>query len=635
MSTNRADILIEGQGFKLVPGEGAYEQGATRAMVDFQEIETSPGTDLSSRGDLRTVYQTSWAGGSRWEKPMIDSDSIDSYLISDGIDVLREPGSLYPRRNLSDGFNSSWEPYTKWVQSSWSDAYAVGHDGATYKIIAYFDNGSQGTLAQDSHVLNAEVPIDICYDSIGDDLFILSDTAVEYVDIGTGSGRVLPIPGRIGSTIFFHEGTLYVWDSDTLQSIADPLGTPVASEKFDDGAGIDWLTGIDDTTPTEFLLYDWSCRLAIPTTDGIFLAKNIVTGGTVVPWVYRIDRDALGNVIGTPIATLNPGSVILDLAWHQGNLVMASTSDLGVLGTNDATNDPKPRVVFHTWNGKSGIGVVGSARGNEPDEMVFKFLMADQEKLFIGGTTRVWAYDAVRGGVHPMFDSGFTHGHFNSGFTWWQGYAFEHGGITGQGNLWTWYTQQDVKVGTYDMESNYFNFSLPGETKTIVEVTLMTDGIQADETWNVYLSADDEAETLAASWTIADANTSTKALATPKVGVRFSYRIEYVTTENQNFPSKVKGVILRAISGRMVPYWKLLIDGSVINNFQNEMQRPQDVFDFFKVLRDNSSVVTFVDQYEGYDRAETTSYSVKVQGVSIKKAGPKDSQVEVVLVRTT
>ncbi len=631
MSRNRADILIEGTGFKLVPGEGAYEQGATRAMVDFQEIETSPGTNLSSRGDLRTVYQTSWAGGARWEKPMLDANSIDSYLEAAGFDALREPGSLYPQGARSDSNAGDLEPHSKWIQSDYQTAYAVGEDGATYHTIATLISGSLGLLAQHSNVLNANIPIAMTYAATDNDLFILSDLGIEYVEIGTGQGSVLAIPGTYGSTIFYHEGTLYVWDSDTLQSIADPKGSPVASEVFDDGAGMDWLDSI--ASPAAVNLSKWSCRLALPTTDGIFLAKNIITDGSVTPWIYRIDRDALGNVIGTPIATLNPGSVILDMAWHQGNLMMASTSDLGRLGMNDATATA-PRVIFHTWNGKSGIGVVGAAQGNEPDEMVFKFLMSDQEKMFIGGTTRVWAYDAVRGGVHPMFDVGQTEGHFHSGFTWSFGWTFGHGGDSGSGDLYTLpYSGAAPGTPGYFLESNFFNFSLPGEYKTIVEATIMTDGIQPFETWKLYLGTDDGNETLEASWTSADANTSTKPVT--KLGVRFDYRIEYDASQSVASPSKLKGLVLRAISGRLVPFWKLLIDGAAINNFQNEMQRPQDVFDFFVTLRDNNDIVTFVDQYEGYSRAETTSYSVKVQGVSIKKGDPKDSMIEVVLVRTT
>ena len=630
MSRNRADILIEGTGFKLVPGEGAYEQGATRAMVDFQEIETSPGTNLSSRGDLRTVYQTSWAGGSRWEKPMMDSNSIDSYLDADGFDALREPGSLYPQGDRTVSNLGDLEPHSKWIQANYQTAYAVAGPRVTYHAIGRL-LGGYADIAEHSNVLNANIPIAMTYLATDNDLFILSDFGVEYVEIGTGQGSVLSIPGTYGSTIFFHEGTLYVWDSDTLQSIADPKGTPVASEVFDDGAGIDWLDGI--ASPAAVNLNKWSCRLALPTTDGIFLAKNIITDGSVTPWVYRIDRDALGNVIGTPIATLNPGSVILDMAWHQGNLVMASTSDLGRLGVNDATATA-PRVIFHTWNGKTGIGVIGAAQGNEPDEMVFKFLLSDQEKMFIGGTTRVWAYDAVRGGIHPMFNVGQTEGHFHSGFVTAEGWTFGHGGDAGSGDVYYMpYAGSPPASPGYFLESNFFNFSLPGEFKTIVEATIMTDGIQPFETWKLYLGTDDGNETLEASWTSLDANTSTKAV--DKLGVRFDYRIEYDASASVFSPSKLKGIVLRAISGRLVPFWKLLIDGSAINNFQNEMQRPQDVFDFFVTLRDNNAVVTFVDQYEGYNRSETTSYKVKVQGVSIKKGTPEDSMIEVVLVRTT
>ena len=631
MSRNRADILIEGTPFKLVPGEGAYEQGATRAMIDFQEIETSPGTNLASRGDLRTVYQTSWAGGARWEKPMIDANSIDSYHMAEGFDPLREPGSLYPQATRTDVNNATLEPHSKWVQTDYRTAYAVGEDGATYhKIIKWLD-GVISTLGQDSQVPNAVVPIDMTYEATDDDLFILSENDVEYVEIGSGSGGVTNIGGTYGSAIFHHEGLLYVWNSDTLQSISDPKGAADVSEVFDDGFGLDWLDGI--ASPGAVNLGKWSCKLALATTDGIFVAKNIITGGTVVPWVYRIDRDALGNIIGTPVVTLNPGSVILDLAWHQSNLLMASTSDLGRLGTNDATA-AAPRVIFHTWNGKSGVGVVGAARGNEPDEMVFKFLMSDQEKMFIGGTTRVWAYDAVRGGIHPMFDVSQAEGHFHSGITAADGWTFAHGGNSGSGDLYDMpYSGATAATPGYSLDSNYFNFSLPGETKTVVEATLMTDGIQTNETWKLYLTADDGASTLVQSWTSVDDNTSTKVAV--KQGVRFDYTLEYDASGAVSAPSKLKGIVMRAISGRMVPYWKLLIDGSAINNFQNKMQRPQDVFDFFVTLRDNTDVVTFVDQYEGYDRDETTSYSVKVHGVSIKKGTPEDSQVEVILVRTT
>ena len=628
MSLNRADVLIENLPFKLVPGEGAYEQGATRAAADFQEIETSPGTQLMSRGDLRTVYQTSWAGGSRWEKPMMDSDSIDSYLEADGFDPLREPGSLYPQANRVDQVFTDLEPHSKWVQSDYQTAYAVSEAGATYLKIARYLSGSLDVLAQDSNVLNADTPIAITYDGANDDLYILSNTGIEYVDIGTGSGAVLSIPGTYGSTVFFHEGTLYVWDSNTLQSIADPKGTPVASEAYDDGAGVDWLNGI--ASPATVNLSKWSCRLALPTTDGIFVAKNIVTDGSVTPWVYRIDRDALGNVIGTPIVTLNPGSVILDMAWHQGNLIMSSTSDLGRLGANDAAEVP-PRVIFHTWNGKGGVGVIGAARGNEPDEIVFKFLMSDQEKLFIGGSKRVWAYDAVRGGVHPMFDTGQTEGHFHSGFTWYFGYTFGHGAAAGDGGLHTMpYVGAAYAAPGYFLESNYFNFSLPGEEKTIVEATLMTDGIQPFETWKLYLGTDNGNETLEATWDSADPNTSPKEVT--KQGVRFDYRIEYDASDIVLDPSKMKGLVLRAISGRMVPYWKLLIDGSYSRNFFNKPMRPQETFDFFVNLRDNAGVVTFVDQFEGDDRTEWTSYRVKIQAVSIKKGEPKESQIELVLV---
>ena len=625
--SNRWDVSIDGMDLIVVPGEG-YEQGATRAMVDFQEIETQSGTQLASRGDLRTLFQTSWAGGSAWERPIIDQNSVTSYFISDGFDPLREPGSLYPQATRVDLNDSGLENHSKWVQTDYRTAYSVGDDGGTYHDVERWRDGVITTISETSRIPNADVPIDLAFD--GTDLFHLSDNRVSFTTIGSTQGEVTTaITGTYGSTIFIHEGELHVWDSDTLQKILTPKGTPAISEVFDDGNGIDWLDSI--ASPAAPWVHKWSMRNALSTSDGIFLVKNELQAGSVVPYITRVDRDSQGNVIGTPIATLNPGSVVIDLMWHMGNLFIAATSDLGRLGTNDSSLLGAPRVLFHVWNGQS-LGTLSSARGNDPDEMVFKMIISDQEKLLIGGTKRLWVYDSVRGGVHPMFEVAQTEGHMHSGFTAAAGPFIGHGGNTGSGDLYHMPYSGQVDSGeSYDIESNYVGFSLPGETKSVLEVELLTDGIKANETWQLFLTPDDGAEGSAASWTSADPNASLKTI-TPVVGTRFTYRLNYANSANITSPSKVKGIVMRGLSGRMVPYWKLIIDGTQGSNVLGKVMRAKDIFDHFLALRLKEETITFIDRYESFDRSDITTYVVRVASVLIQKDDPNESRIEIVLV---
>jgi uncharacterized protein YeeX (DUF496 family) len=94
----------------------------------------------------------------------------------------------------------------------------------------------------------------------------------------------------------------------------------------------------------------------------------------------------------------------------------------------------------------------------------------------------------------------------------------------------------------------------------------------------------------------------------------------------------VKGVLFHAVSGDMAPYWQLMIDGSEARNVENQIVRPADVFDNMKTLRDNKTPVTFIDNYESYDRSDTATYTVRVQGVEINKQEPKESVIAVILV---
>ena len=56
------------------------------------------------------MFQTSWAGGMRWELPLISAENIDVYGLSEGFDMVTQPGNLYALPDISalgDGWASN------------------------------------------------------------------------------------------------------------------------------------------------------------------------------------------------------------------------------------------------------------------------------------------------------------------------------------------------------------------------------------------------------------------------------------------------------------------------------------------------------------------------------------------------
>ena len=91
---NREDVTSTGVEYLLVPGDESYSKECIRVMLQQQQI---PGVRdaFTSRPDIRPMFQTSWAGGQRWELPLISATSISVYGSSEGFDMVTQPGNLY------------------------------------------------------------------------------------------------------------------------------------------------------------------------------------------------------------------------------------------------------------------------------------------------------------------------------------------------------------------------------------------------------------------------------------------------------------------------------------------------------------------------------------------------------------
>lgn len=635
---NRFDVSIDGVEYRLTRGEGSYSHGASRQMVDFQEIEGLSGSQYTSRNDKRTFFQTSWAGGARWEKPLMSQENADTYFRNNGLDLLASPGDIVPIAISTSTDFTHTDRWSKWVQIDHETAYAVGQDGTTYKAIAKWLDGTLSTITEHSNVVNASDVFDMCWSEDDATLYILSDGEITYCTPGTGQGAVLSRPTSRGACIFMHFGELWYYSGSHLYIVDDPLGTPVATLMWTDGWENDWMETID-TTATEMWHYPWSSTLAISTADGIFVVKNVSQRGVVMPYIYRVDRDALGTYIGTPVATLDAGTVALDIFWSLGSLLISATTDFGVLGTNDA-DEPAPKVdFFHLTQGS--LGSIGSPDGDNPSDFPFKMMFSYNSAVFVGGTEHIYAYDTIRGGMHTYYQN-FALGdaHYHSGIVAKDGLHVANGGDDGRQALTHIDTTGVVGSGggVHAIESSHFDFSLPGEEKYITEITVMLDDIQEDETWRIYLTPDEEDTVWSSASlvaTITSGGTQKITLPTPVGGYRFRYKVSQSNVSLTGIaPSRMQGIIFSAISGEMVPYWQLMIDGSEARNVENEIVRPEDVFDNLLTLRDNLEQVTFIDNYESDDRSDSTSHDVRVHSVTITKEEPKESVAQVTLVGT-
>jgi hypothetical protein len=629
-----ADVTINGVDYWLADGEeNAYDQGFVRQVAQAQEFLENEG-QLMSRPDLRAVFQTSWSAGARWARPLISRSTIDSYYLSDRIDVTSEPGNLFPMNTVTADDQSGTiygfgvqvgteiyfvEPFTgasnvglrKWTGSAWSTlTNDFGFDTWTYAMC--FDpsgDSGAGTMLR--------------YDVAGD---------IHELDIDDGTAGALilsltnssPTPG---SNMFFHNGRLMVWDGSTLEEVTNLYATEAQTTVFNPGGGPDLLDNM--ATATNRILIDAQCRLAMSTAEGVYIVKNEEQEGVPMARVFRVDRDNAGNDIGKPVTSLPPGVLALNIYYHLGSLLILATSEASAAIVNNSDAKHIKTTLYHFTNNQ--LGVVGSFNTlRAADESVVQICGANEERVYLAGEKRLWVYDAVAGGLHPMVDLSDTEYRIVQ--------VFETTDSAGNpvllglkdfGQLVWIETQDGTDTGeTRYLESNYFEFNLPNETKSIVDVTLMTDGIQANETWTLKVKADDAASfTTVASWTSTDANTTRKNLATPLSGHRYVYRLEYSTTGAIAAPSRVKGLVFRAVSGEFVRVWQLLLDVTD-SSHGGQRRRPDSLFTGLQTLGATQAPVAFVDNYA----QSQLSTSVRVQAANLIKSSPNEGVARVVLI---
>ena len=630
---NRWDGTLGGNNFRLKRGEGSYTKQLARSEgVPFQDLSNSRG-QFNTRQDLRSVFQTSWAGGATWEKPLLSDVSMDTYYTSQGFNLTAEPGNLYPIPTvLQEPITPNIAAQVPPVQVSSTEIYYAESSGGSEGLILW-DGSAASVLTNDFGVTSQQF-MAMCWDAANATVYALfSDGKVAYVTPDSAGGVIRDV-GTVYDTanIFMHFGRLMVWTGDILIEVTDPLGTDGQTTIYDDGMGPDVteeMAGVSSDVPIGYR----TPRLAVPSSEGIWLVKNVNHNGLPTPTIHRIDRTNDGENIGTPVASLPSNTVVLDVAYHLGGLLLSTASDMTRLFGNDISSYGHiPITIYSLINGS--LGTVGSPLGlRAPDDTPFKFLASDGPLLYIGGANAIFQYDAVRGGLHQLVNT--TLGGSEGTFT---GLAFTTNDDSEQCLMLSHYGYTDLlslplqdeggqsAQHPHTLESNYFDFNVPAEQKTITHVTVMTDGPDSgfsnDETWTVSIETDDGSFTQVATHTAANGKTAKQRLSTVQTGYRFRYKVAWThSTGDLVGPSRLKGIVFHAVQGTMVTKWALSLDGTEFRNVENTPQRPEDVLDWIETQAANAAIISYVDEYK---KNAASTHNVKIESVSVTRSAPQE-----------
>jgi hypothetical protein len=638
--------------------EGNYKQRFVRAEIQQQLLNQSDVVAQKSRPDSNSTYQTSWAAGARWWKPLISGQETDSYFQSSHMDTWSEPGKVVPTNQVVDAANTILND---------NCVIAVGANGAVYAIgqtdttnAGLFDvylwtpasNAFVRDTGQNSGTTTGDDPVAMVYDP-SDGYFYIINTDPEIVrfnpttDVEDLAWIATGFTTYLGANIFVHSQGVMFYSGDQVYSINK--SAPSATSVFNDGMGPDFLTDITfaGTAP----LIRKNLKLAINTPEGIYYVKNTRQGGQPVAYVFRVDRDSAGNFIGNPMATLPAGSVALSIAYHLGSVVISTSPDWQTIVKNDGTE--AEIVLYHITQGQ--MGALGSPLGGRSalDETPYALLGGQGSLLYLGGQKRLWIWDAVRGGLH-------------SAWTW--GTELANGAYVSMANVLDSAsvpamiflgrdriarikndTAADPDLVTnfgddlthYTLESNYFDVGLPMEEKQLNKVEILFDPATGtaqapNQLWELYISADDGAFALGASSSGAgdDATTGYALGWVSARGRIFRYRLVYQT--KTAVKNALKAIMVTFNTGEMVREWELILDGSEIMNVDNQMVAPEDFVTNMETLGAIYRVLAMYDNYQvprSLDIAQSSAdqREVKIVSVEIIKDAPTESLVRMVV----
>ena len=647
MVESRSTITIDGQDYYIVPG--SFVEGAVRRQAEFAYLGEE---DLKSRPDTREFLHTSWTGGSQWEKPIYSERNMDTYFEANDLSMTDRLGAVQQSRRRAGVDSDLTSPSAKlaaWAEDGVNGAITFAStDGNSWQWYDWDGGATPWTATALTTTHTGGACMAIAPGSDGRVYALMDSGEISWYDPTAGTnGNITTKTGAAynGSAIWASRDFVWVWDGDKLfnYDISDSYAESLAAIA-DDDYGLDVLSNAGVWTGKP-IIPEWSCTRAIDTSEGIFFVKNVFEGGLTVAKIYRVDKDSSGSYILTPIGTLPKGQVAIDMTHHLGSLLISTLPNFW----NTTNNAVDQRVTIYHVTGNS-IGAIGSPLGGTNlDETPVWFLGAANEQLYFGGRKRYWQYDARVGAFHTVRtqedDKYLLHG---SGYT-----SMASVDVTNGPALLIWHTGQDgtsetprmqyVEENTWlttsfddaELISNWFDFDLPMETKTIHEVYYDMGDLRTDSTITIQVSADGGAFSTVATLTGGvSVDTARVAVATPITGYKFQYKLIFSldTVTSQAEPSRLYAVGFAAYAGEMVDVLQFTIDGDESCNYENSVQVPEDVYDNMATLRANREEVIVVHSYRQLESGTDVTNTYRVMNVTGRKESPRDGLYEVQLV---
>jgi len=195
--------------------------------------------------------------------------------------------------------------------------------------------------------------------------------------------------------------------------------------------------------------------------------------------------------------------------------------------------------------------------------------------------------------------------------------------------------------GTYFLKSNWFDFDLPFEDKTLTKIYL--NAVSTNETtdvrWTLEIASDDgtsftERATISPTTLGVDSYSVTDISSSNITGKKFRYNL-YFETKTDDESSHFRGIRIDATTGELVRTFELFVDGTASVNVENVPQDPESVLDNIRTLAGNDDHVTFVPYFDDLEQADTASLTVKVLTVESLKEVSYEGVFRVVLAVTS
>jgi hypothetical protein len=290
------------------------------------------------------------------------------------------------------------------------------------------------------------------------------------------------------------------------------------------------------------------------------------------------------------------------------------------------------------------MGARGSLRGNRAhiDEAPFRLWAADGNILYLSGTKRLWAYDAVRGGLHTVM----TWPTSNDRNRHAGGMVASHNSadepimvFLNQDDVYFTKSPKTLDLDTvtnfgddeahYILTSNFFDGNLPMEIKELSKVAIQRDPGNANTEWTVQVSVDEGAwaDVLVHS---ATGQVYASAELSGTSGYRFQYRVIYQTKTQRR--DALRALMITMNTGEKVTEWRLMVDGTEMLNIDNEIVDPEAFLTSLEASMSSNAQVDFVDNYKGRQEVDSaTSEKVKLMGIIVNKEDPDEAMIQVVL----